>query len=143
MFLMYVQEGFALQLQDITAHNPNKASVEQVVTALYNAGFNHNAIDTMVCIAKKESNLKPQAINTANKNGTKDYGIMQINTVWIGACNLNHKKDWSNLDKNVKCAKKIYDKQGLRAWVTYKKYCYKKESSEQSSSNQPTLLVRK
>ena len=36
----------------------------------------------LIAIAKVESNFNPKAINT-NKNGTKDYGLMQINSYWI------------------------------------------------------------
>lgn len=35
----------------------------------------------LVAIARVESNLKPNAINY-NKNGTFDYGVMQINSSW-------------------------------------------------------------
>ncbi|HAV40235.1 MAG: lytic transglycosylase domain-containing protein [Aquificota bacterium] len=36
----------------------------------------------LIAIAKSESGFNPRAINT-NKNGTKDYGIMQINSYWL------------------------------------------------------------
>ncbi|MGR5178827.1 lytic transglycosylase domain-containing protein [Vibrio mediterranei] len=34
-------------------------------------------------IAYTESRLDPNAINTSNKNGTIDYGLMQINSSWF------------------------------------------------------------
>jgi len=37
--------------------------------------------DLLIAIAKVESNMKPDAINW-NKNGTFDYGVMQINSAW-------------------------------------------------------------
>ncbi len=36
----------------------------------------------LISIAKVESNFNPRAVNV-NKNGTKDYGIMQINSFWL------------------------------------------------------------
>lgn len=33
-------------------------------------------------IAKTESSLNPKAINKANKNGSEDVGMMQINSFW-------------------------------------------------------------
>ena len=36
----------------------------------------------LAAIAKVESNLNPKSINR-NKNGSVDYGIMQINSYWI------------------------------------------------------------
>ena len=35
-------------------------------------------------IAYTESRLDPEAINKSNSNGTVDYGLMQINSVWFG-----------------------------------------------------------
>lgn len=34
-------------------------------------------------IAYTESRLDPNAINSANSNGTADYGLMQINSSWF------------------------------------------------------------
>ncbi|QWK19369.1 MAG: lytic transglycosylase domain-containing protein [Hydrogenobacter thermophilus] len=36
----------------------------------------------LVSIAKVESNFNPQAVNI-NRNGSVDYGIMQINSYWL------------------------------------------------------------
>ena len=36
----------------------------------------------LASIAKVESNLNPKAINV-NKDGSKDYGLMQINSYWV------------------------------------------------------------
>ncbi|MBF0315135.1 MAG: lytic transglycosylase domain-containing protein [Oligoflexia bacterium] len=37
----------------------------------------------LVAIAKQESNFNPQAVNKKNRNGTKDLGIMQVNSSWL------------------------------------------------------------
>lgn len=44
-------------------------------------------------IAKNESNFKPDAVNR-NKNGSYDYGVMQINSSWAGRLG---DKLWSEL----------------------------------------------
>lgn len=69
--------------------------------------------DTMLAIAKAESRLKSDAVNV-NRNGTKDCGIFQINEVHGYDC------EWlKNVDNNLKVAREVYLKQGLKAWVTY------------------------
>jgi hypothetical protein len=52
-----------------------------------------------------------------NTNGTKDVGVMQINTIW-------HEKakdlgfDLSTLKGNMDFAKWLYDRQGLQPWMS-------------------------
>ncbi len=36
----------------------------------------------LIAITKVESNFNPRAVNV-NRNGTRDYGIMQINSSWL------------------------------------------------------------
>ncbi|MFN3598420.1 MAG: lytic transglycosylase domain-containing protein [Aquificaceae bacterium] len=36
----------------------------------------------LIAITKGESNFNPRAVNI-NRNGTRDYGIMQINSYWL------------------------------------------------------------
>lgn len=37
----------------------------------------------LYAIAERESQFDPNAINTANSDGTRDLGLMQINTFWL------------------------------------------------------------
>jgi len=78
----------------------------------------HPAI--LKAIAEVESNMNPYAVNF-NKNGTYDYGLMQINSSWYYV--LGHKR-WKKLSDpcyNVKVA----------AWILTQcinKYGYKWEA---------------
>ena len=72
--------------------------------------------DIMIKIAKLESNFNPNAVHI-NTNGTKDIGLMQVNSIH------GYDEEWiKNPVNNLKAARIIYDTQGLSAWVTYKKY---------------------
>lgn len=83
-------------------------------------GFHPRYIPTMYCIANWESSLNPSATNY-NTNRTVDIGLFQINSIWQKKCNtsLNQLYD---IDNNTKCALVVLKKQGLTAWVTFKKY---------------------
>jgi lysozyme C len=75
----------------------------------------------LVCIAEAESNFNPKAINHyLNKNGTKDYGLFQINSVWLKDCKVTEEQ-LLDIRKNISCAVHVYNAQGIRAWSTYKK----------------------
>lgn len=67
----------------------------------------------MIAISKAESGMRPDAIGH-NRNGSIDVGLFQINSIH-GEDNL------TDVDKNLKVARRIYDTQGLNAWVAYQK----------------------
>lgn len=76
--------------------------------------------ETMIAIAKAESKLNPHAINRANRNGSFDTGIFQINSI--------HGYDeefLKNEDNNLKVAREVYDKQGITAWSAYNNGAYR------------------
>ena len=57
-------------------------------------------------IALTESNLKTDALNI-NKDGTSDLGLMQINSSWVNALNLDAKQLLSNPCYNTMTGAKI------------------------------------
>lgn len=76
-------------------------------------------------IAQAESGMREDAISKPNWNGTKDYGLMQINS-----CHAD--KVGGNLDAlldaetNIKVAKQIRDSwEGFHAWTVVKTGKYK------------------
>ncbi|MGH3986689.1 MAG: hypothetical protein ACRDTZ_05150 [Pseudonocardiaceae bacterium] len=87
----------------------------QVAQLVKEAGFPAQDQATMVAIAKAESGFRVGAVNTANRNGSVDRGLFQINSVHRYDANLLLR----DARYNTKCAKEIYDRQGLRAWSTY------------------------
>ncbi|KAF2353768.1 Glycoside hydrolase family 22 [Trinorchestia longiramus] len=78
-----------------------------------------------VCLVKSESNYNTAAMNT-NRNGSKDYGLFQINDYfWCksssgsNGCGIACSKlRDNNISDDVKCAKKIYSRQGFNACTT-------------------------
>lgn len=99
--------------------NPQTAmKKEQVAKVIAKAGFPKEMVPLVTCLAEHESHFRPNAVNL-NTNRTRDYGLLQINDVWLKGCNTTA----TNLTKpleNAKCAYKIYKTQGLTAWTTYK-----------------------
>lgn len=94
-------------------------SIVVLTQLLISVGFTQSEAPVMVCIANLESSLRPNALNI-NKDGSKDWGLFQINDrFWLGECGVIQGDELWNIDTNVKCAKKVYDKMGFRAWVQY------------------------
>lgn len=81
----------------------------------------------MWAIAQAESSGKQFAVGQ-NDNGSMDGGWLQVNTIHRnpGESKLEFIKRMHNLEENIKEAKKVLDKQGYSAWVTYKTGAYKK-----------------
>jgi hypothetical protein len=99
-----------------------------LASMLLSQGVPEKDVGMMMCIAHKESRMDSKAINHHNRNGTKDYGLFQINDINTEKCNTSP-KELLNVQNNVKCGIKVYKTQGLKAWSTYK-IC-KKEKHEQ------------
>ena len=95
-------------------------SVVLISTALLGYGIEDKDVDILMCIAYHESKFKAKAINHSNKNGTKDYGLFQINSIWKKPCGFTA-QELLDVDNNIKCAAYVYEKQGLTAWVTHRK----------------------
>ena len=74
----------------------------------------------MIAVAKAESGLDPMATNR-NTNGTRDIGILMVNSVH-GYDDL----EMFDVDKNLAAAREVYDKQGITAWSAFNNGSYKK-----------------
>lgn len=56
-------------------------------------------------IAVKESGLNPDAVSPANKNGTRDHGLMQHNSRYLADRGLSD--DWANPERSIEEAAKL------------------------------------
>lgn len=98
----------------------NKLILFNMLTTL---GFTIPDAQVMVCIAKYESGLRIDAINKdLNDNNSIDYGLFQINDrFWMQTCNTTP-AELLTAHGNIRCAKKVFERQGFNAWIAYKKY---------------------
>jgi hypothetical protein len=75
--------------------------------------------DTMIAIAKAESLLDVEAVGF-NRNGSKDCGVLQINSIHGYDC------DWLKVpENNLRAGRRIFELQGLQAWSTFNNKRYK------------------
>ena len=95
-------------------------SVTYLLSFLMSSGVSAEDAKTLVCIAHEESKMKPNAINHKNKNGTKDYGLFQINSIWLDKCKVTP-DTLLQVHTNISCALTVYETQGLEAWSTLRK----------------------
>lgn len=90
-------------------------SDQTIASAAVAAGFPRDQIATAVAVALAESGGNATAKNTANKNGTTDYGLWQINSI--------HKADlaggdWTNPRDNARMAFAVYSRAGKK-WTPW------------------------
>lgn len=85
------------------------------------AGFPPGEIATAVAVALAESSGRTDATNR-NSNGSRDYGLWQINTVHSA---LLASGDKFNPADNARMAYQIWKSSGWRAWSSYKSGRYR------------------
>ncbi len=59
-------------------------------------------------IAMKESSMRPGAVGGVNRNGTRDYGLMQHNSAYLSERGLTN--DWKNPERSIEEAAKLLQK---------------------------------
>jgi hypothetical protein len=90
----------------------------QIQAALIQAGIPANAATTLTAIAGAESNYGANPVSGLNTNGTRDYGVFQVNSgAWpqLNPASL----PGASLATQAAAAAQVYQKQGLTAWSTY------------------------
>lgn len=88
----------------------------QIAAALKQGGFPADQIGIGVAVALAESGGRTDALNTANRNGTWDAGLMQVNSI-----HGYSQQYLFNVQNNVAAALKIYKEAGNKwtPWATY------------------------
>ncbi|XP_070597203.1 lysozyme C-1-like [Erythrolamprus reginae] len=103
-------------------------------------GYRGIKLADWVCMAYHESKYNSQVVGPPNTDGSRDYGIFQINSRYW--CNNNQGptangcnkpcSDFTNDDitDDIECAKRIVrDPQGMDAWVAWRNHCKGKDVS--------------
>ncbi|GBN83201.1 Putative lysozyme C-2 [Araneus ventricosus] len=82
-----------------------------------------------VCLAKFASGFNTQALSPARKDGSYDFGIFQINDKY---CRLGSTNSCGvpctalvqeDITQSAKCAIKIFQKEGFKAWPAFGNNC--------------------
>ncbi|XP_069673836.1 lysozyme-like isoform X2 [Periplaneta americana] len=103
----------------------------ELVHQLKQYGVPEHEWSDWVCIAEGESTFNTEAINTENTDGSYDYGIFQINSMYwckLGSegngCNIKC-EDFldDDISDDIRCARHIKEEQGFTAWVAWNNKC--------------------
>lgn len=94
----------------------------QVAGYAKSAGFTGGDVAICVAVCHAESGCRTDVVNSANKNGTRDYGLMQINS---SHSQLLASGNWQNPADNLRMAYAVFQAQGWHAWSTYNSGAYK------------------
>jgi len=110
---------------DKTAIIANSTNDKQAIIAAIQETFGKDA-EQAIRIASCESGIRSEAIGH-NSNGSRDYGIFQINSVHFGKIPVKDKVAYLlNADNNIALAYQIYQRQGWNPWVCKKVLAYLK-----------------
>lgn len=95
-----------------------KLTPQQIAGVAKAAGFPDSELATAVAVALAESGGNPEAVNTANRNGSVDHGLFQINTVHGPLLSQGNK--YNALD-NARMAFTVWKRSGgsWKPWATY------------------------
>lgn len=90
----------------------------EIALAAKQAGFPPDQIATATAVALAESGGNPNAVNTANRNGSTDYGLWQINTIHGSLLSQGNKFDPND---NAKMAYTVWSRAGNK-WTPWSVY---------------------
>ncbi|XP_056592461.1 lysozyme C II-like [Triplophysa dalaica] len=128
---------FLLVILAADAKKYERCELAKALNARGMSGYADGSLGDWVCLIRSESSYNTAAKNH-NKNGSKDYGIFQINSnYWChdddkpgrsNDCNINCSQLLNDdISLSVKCAKIIAKRHGLNAWYGWKNHCKDKD----------------
>ena len=103
-----------------------------LVHELRRQGFPEDKMSDWVCLIENESSRKTHKTGTVNRNGSKDYGLFQINDKYWCSNTSTKGKDCNvtcaelltdDITKASTCAKKIFKRHGFMAWYGWRNHC--------------------
>ncbi|XP_059055429.1 lysozyme-like [Achroia grisella] len=106
-----------------------------LVGALRSQGFDEANLRDWVCLVESESSRRTDVVGKPNKDGSRDYGLFQINDrYWCSNtstagkdCNITCSQLLTDdITVASKCAKKIYKRHRFLAWRGWTKHCQNK-----------------
>ncbi len=94
---------------------------KQAHAALHAGGWlTQVQLETMTAIAAAESSLRVDVTGARNSNGTEDYGLLQINSMYVtGSPHWDRARLLSDPAYNAACAYALFKGQGYGAWAAY------------------------
>ncbi|XP_068632297.1 lysozyme-like [Battus philenor] len=112
-----------------------------LVQELRRQGFPKDKMRDWVCLVENESSRRTDAVGKPNRDGSRDYGLFQINDrYWCSNtntpgkdCNVTCELLSDNITKAATCAKKIYQRHGFSAWYGWQNHCRGKPLPDISS----------
>lgn len=107
--VQYIDKAYAVEVEKYVTPK----TIEQKIRATF-----PEEPDTALAVFKCESGLREKALNTANKNGSWDAGIAQINSVHGVSQTM-----LLDLEVNLAVARVVYERSGntFSPWVCYHK----------------------
>ena len=125
-----------LPTKPVVAPSTGAYSPSDIKNSFIRNGASPSDATTLTAITGAESGFGRSPVSPPNKDGSRDYGVAQINShAWPqfgGAAIANQP-----LDVQTKAALHIWNTQGPTAWTTYKNGAYKKYTG-QVDSTKPT-----
>ncbi|XP_049868492.1 lysozyme-like isoform X3 [Pectinophora gossypiella] len=96
--------------------------------------FPEDKMRDWVCLVQSESSRRTHAISRRNSDGSREYGLFQISDKYWCSKTSTPGKDcnvtcadllMNDITESAKCAKKVYKRQGFRAWYGWRAHCQK------------------
>ncbi|XP_049868484.1 lysozyme-like [Pectinophora gossypiella] len=106
----------------------------ELVRKLQKYEFPEEKMRDWVCLVEKESGRRTDVVGKVNRNGSRDYGLFQINDRWwcSNTTTPGHKCNVTcsdlitdDITKAVECTRIIFRKQGFLAWHGWANHCQK------------------